>query len=148
MIASTTQLNVLGAELPELPGVHAVTDVTGFGLLGHTLEMCRGASLQATLHADAVPVLPEVATLAEAGFGTGAATRNWASYGDEVTLPPDWAEWRRGLLCDPQTSGGLLIAVAHDTADEVLALARHLGFDRAAAVGRLDAGAPRVVIER
>ena len=146
MIDSTTRMNLLGAELPNLSGVHAVTDVTGFGLLGHSLEMARGAGLSVRLAWDDVPLLPGVVDLAQAGVGTGAATRNWASYGTEVTLPDGWPDWRRGLLCDPQTSGGLLIAVASDTAGEVLALAHRLGFDQATAIGTLDAGEAHVLV--
>jgi selenide,water dikinase len=146
MIASTTQLNLLGGELPDLSGVHAVTDVTGFGLLGHTLEMCRGSGLGARLSWRDVPLLPGVAELARSGFGTGAATRNWASYGAEVSTPADWPDWQRGILCDPQTSGGLLIAAASDAVGEILALARRLGFEHAAAVGTLDAGPPHLIL--
>ena len=147
MIASTTQLNAVGARLPDIAGVHAVTDVTGFGLLGHGLEMCRGSGLRATIRAADVPLLPEVARLAQDGFITGASGRNWASYGADVTLPGDFADWRRGLLCDPQTSGGLLIAVAPEAADEVLRLVRGTGFGRAAVVGELAAGPAGIVVQ-
>ncbi|RAK58336.1 selenide, water dikinase SelD [Phenylobacterium hankyongense] len=144
LIASTTQLNVVGRELPDIDGVHAVTDVTGFGLLGHTLEMCRGAGLTAEIRIEAAALLPGVEALARAGVRTGASTRNWASYGEAVGAPADLPDWRRDLLTDPQTSGGLLIAVAQDQADEVLALARRRGFDHARVVGRLVDGAPEV----
>ncbi len=142
LIASTTQLNVLGRRLPEVPGVHAVTDVTGFGLIGHALEMANGAGLTAVLDPDAAPVLPGVEALVQAGVRTGASGRNWASYGDRVTGAEEG--WRRDLLTDPQTSGGLLIAVAPEAADDVLALARADGFSHAAVVGRLEAGQPGV----
>ncbi|WP_068879143.1 selenide, water dikinase SelD [Phenylobacterium sp. CCH12-B4] len=112
MIASTTQLNVLGRELPDLPGVHAVTDVTGFGLLGHALEMARGAGLTAEIVADAPPLLAGVEALVQARVRTGASTRNWDSYGADVDVPAALPAWRRDLLTDPQTSGGLLIAAA------------------------------------
>ncbi|MBJ7413069.1 MAG: selenide, water dikinase SelD [Phenylobacterium sp.] len=144
MIASTTQLNVLGRELPDLPGVHAVTDVTGFGLLGHALEMARGAGLAAEIDACAPKLLAGVEALVQAGVRTGASTRNWDSYGADVDLASALPAWRRDLLTDPQTSGGLLIAAAPEAADAVLALARARGFDRAAVVGRLVAGAPGV----
>jgi selenide,water dikinase len=144
LIGSTTQLNAVGAELADMPGVHAVTDVTGFGLLGHTLEMCRGAGLAAEIDAAAPDLLASVQGLAEAGVRTGASTRNWASYGAAVRLPADLPEWRRDLLTDPQTSGGLLIAVAPDAAPAVLDLVRARGFDRASVVGRLAAGSPEV----
>jgi selenide, water dikinase len=139
LIASTTQLNAVGRELGDLAGVHAVTDVTGFGLLGHALELCRGAGLTAQISAEP-PLLAGVEALARAGVRTGASTRNWASYGQDVRLPDGLADWRRDLLTDPQTSGGLLIAVAADEADHVLALVRERGFSAAAVVGRLQAG--------
>jgi selenide,water dikinase len=142
MIASTTQLNVLGRELPDIAGVHAVTDVTGFGLLGHALEMARGAGLAAEINADAPNLLAGVEALVQAGVRTGASTRNWDSYGADIDAPAALPAWRRDLLTDPQTSGGLLIAAAPEAAEAVLALARDRGFDRAAVVGRLAAGAP------
>jgi len=147
LIASTTQLNTLGKDLPGLAQVHAVTDVTGFGLLGHALEMARGAGLTVELDA-AAPLHPGVEGLARDGVRTGAAVRNWASYGDAVDLPPELEEWRRDLLCDPQTSGGLLIAVAPDGAQAVLDLAREQGFASAALVGRFTDGAPRIVVRQ
>ena len=147
LIASTTQLNTLGKDLPGLAQVHAVTDVTGFGLLGHALGMARGAGLTVELDA-AAPLHPGVEGLARDGVRTGAAVRNWASYGDVVDLPPELEEWRRDLLCDPQTSGGLLIAVAPDGAQAVLDLAREQGFASAALVGRFTDGAPRIVVRQ
>ncbi len=146
LIASTTQLNILGAHLAGIEGVHAVTDVTGFGLLGHGLEMARGAGLTAEIDAAAVPLLPGVEALARAGVRTGASTRNWDSYGEDVRLAPGTAPWMRDLLTDPQTSGGLLIAVAPEGADAVLALADTLGFDRAARVGRMAAGRAEIQV--
>ncbi len=143
MLASTTQLNVVGPALAALDGVHAVTDVTGFGLLGHLLEMCRGAGLAAEV-AGLPPLLAGVEDLARAGVRTGASGRNWASYGEAVALPEGFEDWRRDLLTDPQTSGGLLIAAAPAAVDAVLALAREAGFDRAAVVGRMVEGTPRV----
>ena len=146
MVASTTKLNTIGTELADVPEVHAVTDVTGFGLLGHLLEMCRGAKLSATLRADSVPLLPGAQLLAEAGHATGAATRNWSSYGAGVTLPEGMPDWRRGLLCDPQTSGGLLIAVAPERADDVLRRCLAAGFGQAAIVGAMQAGEAEVTV--
>ena len=143
LIASTTQMNSVGAELGDLAGVHAVTDVTGFGLLGHALEMCRGAGLTAELAA-APPLLLTVEGLARAGVRTGASGRNWASYGESVRLPDALPDWRRDLLTDPQTSGGLLIAVAEAGAPAVLDLVRGRGFAAAAVVGRLLEGPPEV----
>ena len=143
LIASTTQLNAVGAELADLPGVHAVTDVTGFGLLGHALELCRGAGLTAEIAAEP-PLLAGVEALARDGVRTGAATRNWASYGDAVRLPPELPSWRRDLLTDPQTSGGLLIAVGEADAAGVLDRVRARGFAAAEIVGRLKAGPAEV----
>ena len=146
LIASTTKLNAVGKDLGQVPEVHALTDVTGFGLLGHALEMARGAGLSARIEAGAVPLLPGVETLARAGVRTGAAVRNWDSYGEAVRLPASLDGWRRDLLCDPQTSGGLLIAVAPEAAPAVLALVRAAGFVDSAIVGELAAGEPGVVV--
>lgn len=143
LIASTTKLNTVGARLAGRPGVHAVTDVTGFGLLGHGLEMARGAGLTVELGAQP-PLLDGVEALAGGGVRTGASGRNWASYGEGIDLPAGLEDWRRDLLTDPQTSGGLLIAVAAEQADEVLALAHAEGFGRASVVGRVVQGPPRV----
>ena len=143
LIASTTKLNTVGAKLAGMAGVHAVTDVTGFGLLGHALEMARGAGLTVELTA-APPLLEGVEVLAVDGVRTGASGRNWASYGVGVDLPAGIEDWRRDLLTDPQTSGGLLIAVAADQAKAVLALAQGEGFARTAIVGRVVEGPPRV----
>ena len=146
MIASTTRLNTIGALLAGRAGVHAVTDVTGFGLAGHGLEMARGAGLTVRLDAAAAPLLPGVEALVRAGVRTGASTRNWASYGESVILPAGFEDWRRDLLTDPQTSGGLLIAAAPEAAEEILALCRGEGFDRASVVGRIAAGPARVEV--
>lgn len=140
MTASTTQLNVIGADLADIDGVHAVTDVTGFGLLGHALEMARGSNLAIVIEADAVPLLDGVEALARDGIRTGASGRNWESYGAGVTLPDGLEPWRKDLLTDPQTSGGLLIAVAPDQAAAVLALVHDAGFGRAAMIGRVAQG--------
>jgi selenide,water dikinase len=143
LIGSTTQLNTLGAELPDIEGVHAVTDVTGFGLLGHALEMARGAGQGVELDAAAPALLPGAQALAQGGVRTGASGRNWESYGAEVDLPVGLEDWRCDLLTDPQTSGGLLIAVAPEAADRVLDLARERGFAAARRVGRVTDGPPR-----
>jgi selenide,water dikinase len=144
LIASTTRLNAVGARLRDITGVHAVTDVTGFGLLGHTLEMARGAGLSAEIWADQVPLHPGVEALARAGVRTGAAVRNWASYGADVDLPAEMDLWRRDILCDPQTSGGLLIAAAPEAEEHILSLTRNAGFEATCIVGRMEAGAARV----
>jgi selenide,water dikinase len=146
LIASTTQLNTLGVELAGRAGVHAVTDVTGFGLLGHALEMSRGAGLTAEIDAAGPALLTGVEDLARAGVRTGASTRNWASYGEAVRTEDALPGWRRDLLTDPQTSGGLLIAVAPDHADAVLQLALSRGFAASRVVGRMVAGPAEVSV--
>ncbi|MEZ5685292.1 MAG: selenide, water dikinase SelD [Paracoccaceae bacterium] len=147
MIAATTRLNTPGPELARLPGVHAMTDVTGFGLGGHAMEMARGAGCALHLDWGAVPVLPGVRDLAAAGFITGASGRNWASYGAEVTLPEGFPETERALLSDPQTSGGLLVACAPEAADQVLAIFAAHGFAEACVIGRVAAsGQPGLVL--
>jgi selenide,water dikinase len=147
MLASTTQLNRVGPLLAAQDSVHAITDVTGFGFLGHLLEMCRGSGLRAVVCVGDVPVLPGAETLARAGVSTGAARRNWVSYGEEVVLAPGLAPWWQGLLCDPQTSGGLLVAAAPEAVEAVLDLVRSAGFERAAVVGRLEPGVQGVDVE-
>jgi selenide,water dikinase len=144
MVRSMTQLNAVGAEMGDMADVHAMTDVTGFGLLGHLLEMCRGASLSAELQVEALPLLTRAQHLAEMGVGTGGAKRNWASYGHEVDLPIEAPEWWRGVLCDPQTSGGLLISCSSDSAPEVLELLRSRTFTHASVLGDFRATQPHV----
>ncbi len=147
LIDSTTRLNAIGPDLAELPGVHAVTDVTGFGLAGHALEMARGAGLTVEIDSSAVPLLPGVEDLVRAGVRTGASTRNWAAYGEAVHLPAGFDDWRRDVLTDPQTSGGLLIAASESDVDAVLAVCLSRGFDRSAVVGRLHAGAAALEVK-
>jgi selenide,water dikinase len=140
MIEATTQLNTPGMALSALPGVHAMTDVTGFGLLGHLHEICRGAKLHAEVRYADVPVLPAAVELAQAGYITGASERNWSSVGAHTRLPAGFAEWQRKLLCDPQTSGGLLVACDRATVPQVLEIFRSAGFPAACAIGALSAG--------
>ncbi len=144
MIDTTTRLNAVGPDFAAMAGVHAMTDVTGFGLLGHLLEMCRGAGLGAEIKSATAPLLPGVEALARDGVRTGASGRNWASYVASVRAPAELEDWRRDLLTDPQTSGGLLVAVAPDQAQAVLDLARARGFEWAAVVGRMTAGEAQV----
>jgi selenide,water dikinase len=146
LIASTTQLNALGAELADFGAVSAVTDVTGFGLIGHALEMSRGAGLGVEIDAGAPALLADAEALVRAGVRTGASARNWASYGADVLIEGDLADWRRDLLTDPQTSGGLLIAVDPRSADRLLALAHDRGFLASRIVGRVRDGAPGVTV--
>jgi len=148
MLNVTTRLNDVGPALAELDGVHAMTDVTGFGLLGHLLEMCRGAGVSAQIEMSSVPLIDGVLALAEQGLVTGASTRNWASYGDDVELDAALDGLPRALLCDPQTSGGLLVACAEETASSVVETFHRAGFSRAAAIGRFMEGRPHVVVTR
>jgi selenide,water dikinase len=145
MIASTTKLNTPGAKLAGLPAVHALTDVTGFGLLGHLLEVCKGSKVHATLRWDAIPLLPEVTELVREGYVTGASRRNWASYGERVDLN-GYGDVERWLLTDPQTSGGLLVTCAPEAVDQVLHVFLQDGFEHAAVIGEIGAGPPRVAV--
>jgi selenide,water dikinase len=134
-IANTTRLNKPGAALAKLDGVHALTDVTGFGLLGHLLEVMKGSNTQAQLDASKVPLLPGVEQLEKDGFVTGASKRNWDSYGQHIQLNPRIDEHKRHLLTDPQTSGGLLISCSRDVADQVLQTLHNEGFNDATVIG-------------
>ncbi len=147
MIANTTKLNVSGRTLSAMPGVHALTDVTGFGLLGHALEMCRGARVSARISMKDVPLIEGVADLAAQGMVTGASGRNWAGYGRDVRLGAAVTDVHKALLTDPQTSGGLLISCAPEAADEVLATLRRDGFDSARVIGELSAGEPLAFVD-
>ena len=140
MIALTTQLNKPGIELARMQGVHALTDITGFGLAGHGLELARGAGVQMRIDWGRVPLVNGTRELAARGCVTGASGRNWASYGHEVTLPATFAETDKALLSDPQTSGGLLVSCSADSAAEVLAIFRTQGFAEAAVIGDVTAG--------
>ena len=147
MIASTTLLNRVGTTLAENAAVHAMTDVTGFGLLGHALEMARGSGLSLVIGADDLPLLREAVPLLRQGVVTGASGRNWASYGASVTLPAEFPDWRRNLLTDPQTSGGLLVACAAEHADAIVQMIVAAGYPAARRIGRTEAGAPCVRVE-
>lgn len=146
MVEVTTQLNRTGAVLADMPGVHAMTDVTGFALLGHLLEICRGSQLHAALEFEQIPFIDTALQLAQAGYATGAAARNWASYSDGVVLGDGIAEWQRKLLCDPQTSGGLLVSCAPESVDAVLAAFNADGFSQAKAIGTMQAGTAQVSV--
>ena len=146
MLATTTQLNTPGMALANLPGVHAMTDVTGFGLAGHLLEMCRGSGLGASVRLDDLPVLDEATTWVKQGIATGASARNWSGYGHEIAGADRLPAWQRNLLTDPQTSGGLLVACAPEAADEVLCMFTAAGFTQAARIGDMSAGAAVVTV--
>ena len=135
LVETTTRLNTPGVALADIAGVHAITDVTGFGLAGHALELGRGAGLGVTLKWSRVPLLPRVAEMAQAGFVTGASGRDWAGYGVEVLLDGTLPTVARDLLSDPQTSGGLLVSCAPESVKDVLAVFHEQGFDAAAPVG-------------
>jgi selenide,water dikinase len=140
MIAVTTQLNKPGIALAKMDGVHALTDITGFGLLGHGLELARGAGLKMQLQMDRIPLLAGVLALAAQGMVTGASARNWDSYGSEVELPTGISAAQQSLLSDPQTSGGLLVSCDPDIADEVLACFHSQGFSQAQVIGQMTEG--------
>ncbi|WP_145107638.1 selenide, water dikinase SelD [Cereibacter sediminicola] len=146
MIATTTRLNTPGPDLAALAGVHALTDVTGFGLGGHAIEMARGAGCELRIDWDRVPVMPPVRGLVGRGFVTGASGRNWDSYGAGVALPEDFAPGERALLTDPQTSGGLLVSCAEEAVAEVLAIFARHGFEAATEIGGVAEGPARVVL--
>ncbi|MHB1590719.1 MAG: selenide, water dikinase SelD [Sulfuricella sp.] len=147
MIASTTQLNTPGSVLAAMPGVHGLTDVTGFGLLGHLLEICHGSKLAAEVEFDHLPLLPVALNLAKQGYAPGAVARNWASYGHEVVLPATMPEWQKNLLCDPQTSGGLLVACAQEDVESVLEIFNQQSFGYASVIGTLRAGEPKIFVK-
>jgi selenide,water dikinase len=140
LIDTTTRLNTPGMALAEVAGVHALTDVTGFGIAGHTLELARGAGLTAVLDWHRLPLLPGVLALAEAGCITGASARNWDGYGAEVALAAGLPRLAQPLITDPQTSGGLLVSCAPEAVEQVLAIFAHEGFGEACIVGRMEAG--------
>jgi selenide,water dikinase len=146
LIANTTRLNTPGALLSGLDGVHALTDVTGFGLLGHTLELCRGAGLTARLSMREMPLLPRVKAMVAEGFVTGASGRNWASYERDVELGPNITPVEKALLTDPQTSGGLLVSCAREAVQDVLSIFRRDGFAHAAVIGEMNAGHAHVEV--
>ncbi|WP_298053607.1 selenide, water dikinase SelD [uncultured Paenalcaligenes sp.] len=144
MIQSTTQLNKPGIALASLDGVHALTDVTGFGLLGHAWEIARGSELQLMIDFAQLPWLPNVPELAAQGFITGASGRNWQAYGEHIDLCASLTETQRGMLTDPQTSGGLLVSCRPDVADQVVALFHDQGFEYACVIGEAQRGPPGV----
>lgn len=140
MIDSSTRLNHSGPNLAAIDGVHAMTDVTGFSLLGHTLEMCRGAQLRAELDYARLPWLEQVQVLAQSGIKTGASGRNWQAFGDQVTLAASLPNEAQALLSDPQTSGGLLLACAPESVEAVMQQLTQDGFTQAAHIGQLAEG--------
>jgi selenide,water dikinase len=144
MIASTTRLNTPGTALADIDGVHAATDVTGFGLMGHLTEMCLGSGLRAVLERDRIPVFPGARALLGEGVKTGASGRNWTAIDRQISTPHGLSEFDRNLLCDPQTSGGLLVSCRADCVDEVLALFQGEGHADAAVIGRMENGPAQI----
>ena len=140
MIALTTKLNKPGVALSQLDSVHALTDVTGFGLAGHLLELCRGAKLSAQIQWDSIPVVSEAVKLVKEGTFTGASPRNWLGYGHEISMAPHLSEWQQNLLSDPQTSGGLLISCSPEATEQVLDILRVDGFNQAQKIGQFVQG--------
>lgn len=147
MIASMTLLNKIGTELGNNYDVHALTDVTGFGVLGHSLEMAQGSNIQIVINYSKIPFLNEAEALAKDGCFTGASRRNWDSYGDHIVLPKNYPDYKRFLLTDPQTSGGLLVSVSPEKAQSIVALAKSQGYPLSTIIGEVRAGTPQVVIE-
>ncbi len=146
MVEWTTKLNTPGQALAEMEEVHALTDVTGFGLAGHLLEVCRGSRLSAQVSFEDLPIIEEAVSFAKQGIATGASDRNWKGYGTEINLPKDFPEWKRKLLSDPQTSGGLLVACAPGAEKQVLKHFEKHGFSGPRAIGTLAAGRPAITI--
>jgi selenide, water dikinase len=147
MIDWTTKLNTPGTRLSEIEGVHALTDVTGFGLVGHLLEIARGSKLRATVEFAQLPLIAEAVALARQGIKTGASGRNWSEYGTQVSLPAGFEPWQQVLITDPQTSGGLLVACSEAVADQVIAEFVKDGFGEACRIGRLEQGDAGMIVK-
>ena len=146
LVDTATKLNAVGAELAKLQGVHALTDVTGFGLVGHLFEICQGSNVTAKVGWNELPILPAAADYAERGYNTGAAGRNWQSFGQNVTLPDNLSDWQKNILADPQTSGGLMLSCAPERTNDVLELFRENGFADVTVIGKMGDGAPHVTV--
>jgi selenide,water dikinase len=144
-VASMTTLNKIGAELGNLEGINAMTDVTGFGLLGHLVEMAEGSGLTAVIKKDSVPVISGVEEYLQKGCIPGGTKRNWNSYGHKVELKEE--SWK-DILCDPQTSGGLLIAIQPDAADHLINIMKEYSLQPhlMVPIGRLTSKGPKAVV--
>ncbi len=145
LLELTTRLNTPGEALAKFESVHAMTDVTGFGLLGHLLEMCRGAKLAAEVRFADLPLIVEAVEWVKQGVATGASARNWTSYGGSVCLQ-NMNDWQQKLLTDPQTSGGLLVACAPESADKILDEFKQRGFGDARVIGSMVEGKAGVTV--
>jgi selenide,water dikinase len=146
MIASATQLNTPGPMLACLDGVHAVTDVAGFGLLGHLIGVCRRGGVGARVKFAALPLLAQALAFAEGGYVGGASRRNWGSFGEDVTLAEGIGGKERAVLTDPQTSGGLLVSCSPDTVTEVLSIFLQQGFSHVSVIGEVVEGTPSIEV--
>ena len=138
MVGAMTTLNRAGEKMPAISGVNAMTDVTGFGLAGHLLEMCRASECRAVLRFSEVPFFARAEELAQSGEATGASKRNWESYGENITGALSLLQ--QTLLTDPQTGGGLLISCIPAATDAVLTTLREHGNPRAAVIGEMTTG--------
>ena len=146
MIASTTRLNDIGYDLGAREDVHAMTDITGFGLLGHLSEVCQGSGVGAKLELSAIPMLAAGRELAEAGINTGAANRNRIDFDDGISLPADLPRWCNNMLYDPQTAGPLLVVCDPSGADDILALFHDKGYAAATIIGECQTGEPLITV--
>jgi selenide,water dikinase len=146
LIATTTRLNDIGMALAERDDIHAMTDVTGFGLLGHLSEVCQGSGVAARLELSAIPMLAAGRELAQSGVNTGAAGRNRFAFANAVVLPDDLPDWCDNMLYDPQTAGPLLVACDPQGTDEILAMFHAQGFPAAAIIGHCSAGDPVITV--
>lgn len=147
MITSMTLLNKIGTELGNDEDVHALTDVTGFGILGHSLEMAQGSNVEIVIDYSKIPFLKQAEALAKDGCFTGASRRNWDSYGNHIALPKDFPDYKRLLLTDPQTSGGLLVSISPQKAQSLVTYAKSQGYPLSTIIGEVRTGSPQVVIE-
>ena len=147
MVSSMTLLNKIGTEFGNNDNVHAMTDVTGFGILGHGLEMAKGSNSEIVIHYSKLPFLKNAEVLAKEGYFTGASHRNWDSYGEHIVLPDNFPDYKRNLLTDPQTSGGLLLSVTPEDAENIAHYARKNGYPLATIIGEVKEGKPKVIVE-
>jgi len=146
LIENATKLNSVGTDLAVLSGVNALTDVTGFGLCGHIFELCEGAKLSAAIEFDNIPILDTVENYARKGYNTGAASRNWKSFSNNVVVPVSMSQWKKNLLMDPQTSGGLLVSCLPEVVNRVLKTFHDSGFSQASVIGSLRRGESTVAV--
>lgn len=147
MVSSMTLLNKIGTNLGNNDNVHAMTDVTGFGILGHGLEMAQGSNVEIVIHYSKLPFLNNAEALAKEGYFTGASRRNWDSYSEHIVLPNNFPDYKRNLLTDPQTSGGLLLSVAPEEAENIVHYARENGYPLSTIIGEVREGKPTVIVE-